>query len=331
MIRILFFASNPAETPILQLAEEIRTIQDRIRLADERNSLELIPVLAARPDDLVQQLNRYKPQIVHFSGHSNETGEIIMMDQNGRSKPVSQLALKETFRILKDNIRVVVLNACHSATQAEAISTVIDCAIGINSAVCDDIAIAFAATFYGALGFQKSVQDAYDQGKASWLLEGGRGNETPELKVRPGVDPKMLFLIEPADTNPVPASGPTSPILPPTQYIPMEKKDAPLVPLEKRDKPGGGGSGDAQLSKLSELVVGHSLLTLKKHLDKQPSNRDTAEQLIRVLSPVFDGNTATAASCLSYLKQEGYISLVSGNRFELSPEGWGVILRMPRR
>lgn len=228
MIRILFFASNPAETPILQLAEEIRTIQDRIRLADERNSLELIPVLAARPDDLVQQLNRYKPQIVHFSGHSNETGEIIMMDQNGRSKPVSQLALKETFRILKDNIRVVVLNACHSATQAEAISTVIDCAIGINSAVCDDIAIAFAATFYGALGFQKSVQDAYDQGKASWLLEGGRGNETPELKVRPGVDPKMLFLIEPADTNPVPASGPTSPILPPNAVHPYgEERRAP--------------------------------------------------------------------------------------------------------
>ena len=55
------------------------------------------------------------------------------MAEDGEPKPVRQDALVELFGVLPDNIRVVVLNACHSRPQAEAISQFIDCAIGMNA------------------------------------------------------------------------------------------------------------------------------------------------------------------------------------------------------
>jgi hypothetical protein len=92
-------------------------------------------------------------------------------------------------------VRLVVLNACFSKSQAEAIVEVIDCAIGMNRAVGDEAAIAFASSFYRAVGFGRSIQNAFEQGKTAVSLEGISGDDTPELLVRAGVDPDKIILV----------------------------------------------------------------------------------------------------------------------------------------
>jgi len=109
-IKILLFAANPTSTLPLSLDEEIRAIMTKLRAADYRDSIQLIPFLAARPDDLLQALNEHKPHIVHFSGHGSKDGEIILVDNSGNAKPVSARALTTLFSTLKDNIKVVILN-----------------------------------------------------------------------------------------------------------------------------------------------------------------------------------------------------------------------------
>jgi hypothetical protein len=94
MIKTLFLASNPESTPPLMLDEEIRSITEKIRASDQRDALKLESLWAVRPDDLLQALNVHKPQIVHFSGHGSEEGEIILMDNERQAKPVSAAALK---------------------------------------------------------------------------------------------------------------------------------------------------------------------------------------------------------------------------------------------
>jgi hypothetical protein len=89
---------------------------------------------------------------------------------------------------------VVVLNACFSRPQAEAIVEVIDCAIGMNKAIGDEAAIVFAAAFYQSIGFGRSVEEAFESGKAALMLEGIPEESTPELLVRKGVDPSAIFL-----------------------------------------------------------------------------------------------------------------------------------------
>jgi tetratricopeptide (TPR) repeat protein len=201
MVKILFLASNPDATSPLYLDEEIRSITNKIRASDYRDVLELVSLWAVRPDDLLQALNEHKPQIVHFSGHGSTTGEIVLMDHNRQVKPVSAAALKMLFTTLKGNIQLVVLNACYSQTQAEAITEVVDCAIGMSTAVGDEAAIAFAASFYRAVGFGCSIQAAFDQGITALLLDGIPEDRTPELLVKGGIDPSKLCFIQPFESS----------------------------------------------------------------------------------------------------------------------------------
>ncbi len=195
MIKILFLSSNPEFTTPLKLDEEARLITQKIRASEYRDVLKLETLWAVRPDDLIQALLEHQPQIVHFSGHGSESGEIVLMDNNRQAKPVSAEALKMLFTTLKDNIRVVVLNACYSETQAQAIAEVIDCVVGMSTSIGDEAAIFFAASFYRAIGFGRSIKDAFDQGKTAIMLEGISEVDTPQLLTRTGVDPAAGGLI----------------------------------------------------------------------------------------------------------------------------------------
>ncbi len=196
-VKVLFVAANPTSTDRLMLDEEIREITRKIEISKYRNLLEVESMWAARPDDLLQGLNQHRPHIVHFSGHGSSTGEIILVDNSGSPKAVSTQALKALFTTLKDNIRVVLLNACYSDIQAKAIVEVIDCVIGMNEAIGDQAAITFAASFYRAVGFGRSIKDAFDQGKTALLLEGIPEENTPELVVKAGNDPSQIVLTLP--------------------------------------------------------------------------------------------------------------------------------------
>lgn len=195
-IRVLFLAANPSDTDRLQLDQEIRAITEKIRSAEHRDVIQLISAWAVRPDDLLQLLNQHEPQIVHFSGHGSVNGEIDLLDQTGAAKPVSQNALRSLFKTMKGNIRLVVLNACYSRTQAQAIVETIDCAVGMNRAIGDGAAIIFAASFYRALGFGRSVQQSFEQGKTALMLEGFREENTPELLCRDGVEPGHVYVLD---------------------------------------------------------------------------------------------------------------------------------------
>ncbi len=207
-IKILFLAANPVESHPLKLDEEIRAITAKIQASEYRDALELISVWAVRPDDLLQALNQHKPQVVHFSGHGTQSGEIVVVGEDGQPKPIGTKALRALFRTLKDNVRVVVMNACFSRPQARAITRTIDCAVGMNASIGDRAATIFAASFYRAIGFGRSVQEAFEQGKTALLLEGVEQAEVPELLVRTGVDPGQLVLVDstsqpPADKIPL--------------------------------------------------------------------------------------------------------------------------------
>ena len=106
-----------------------------------------------------------------------------------RPQVVSKSALVSVLRSCDEgNLRLVVLNACHTRSQAEALTEVVDCVVSMDRTISDRAAIKFAASFYGALAFGRSVQRAFDQGVARLQAEGIAEDDTPELLVRAGVD-----------------------------------------------------------------------------------------------------------------------------------------------
>ena len=195
-IKVLFVAANPVSSEKSELGVEIREITSKIRAADYRDSIELISAWAVRPEDLLLLLNQHKPSVVHFTGRGSTTGNITLFDDKGDSKPLSDKAIKALFTAMKDNIKVVFLNACYSRQQAEAITSVIDCAIGIHSDIGYQAATTFASSFYQAIGFGRSIKNSFEQGNVALDLERFPIMNPPELLVRESIDPSCICLLE---------------------------------------------------------------------------------------------------------------------------------------
>ena len=65
----------------------------------------------------------------------------------------------------------------------------------MNAPVNDDSAIAFAGALYGAIGFGRSIEQAFEQGKLAVSLNNLEGENTPELIRGRGVDPAQIILV----------------------------------------------------------------------------------------------------------------------------------------
>lgn len=194
LIQILFLAANPRDTEKLRLDEEFRSIDRALRESDFRNKFNVEQQWAVRFNDLQGHILRYKPDIVHFSGHGSVVSKIILEDSSGKSHPVSSRALGQLFRVLKDNIRCVVLNACYSEQQARAIAQHIDCVIGMSNAIGDSAAINFATSFYQALGYGRNVKDAFELGCNQVDLANLDEQDTPKLLCI-NSDPKDIVFV----------------------------------------------------------------------------------------------------------------------------------------
>jgi hypothetical protein len=194
-VKILFLSANPTSTSRLGLDEEIRAITEKIRASAHRDLVEVVSYWAVRPDDLLQALNEHEPHVIHFSGHGSNADEIILNDAQGSAKPVSKKALVNLFKTFKGNIQVVLLNACYSQPQAEGIIEHVPCAIGMSNSIGDRAAISFAASFYRAIGFGRTVREAFDQGIAALMLEGIDEENIPTLMTRRDSDAARILLV----------------------------------------------------------------------------------------------------------------------------------------
>jgi len=187
--KILILSANPTSTDRLRLDKEIREIEAALERSSSRAQFEVISKLAVRVDDLRRALLDHKPQIVHFSGHGAETGEIVLESESGKVKMVSASSLARLFNFFKDTVQCVFLNACYSEIQADAIHQNINYVIGMNQAIGDRAAIEFAKGFYDALGAERSIDEAFEIGLISIDLESIPESSTPVLRRRGLVSP----------------------------------------------------------------------------------------------------------------------------------------------
>jgi len=183
---ILFLAANPTDATRLRLGQESRDIQGKLQLAKERDRFQFEQRWAVRPEDLMQALLDIDPQIVHFSGHGTSEGELCLEDLSGKIHPVKADVLGALFKLEADHLQCVVLNACYSEIQANAIGKYIPYVIGMNQAIGDQAAISFAVGFYQALGGGCSIQEAYERGCLLISLQNIPEYLTPVLITKKG-------------------------------------------------------------------------------------------------------------------------------------------------
>jgi len=161
--KILFLSANPKSTARLRLDEEVREIEEGLRRAAHREQFDIRSKWAVRIKDLRRALLDEEPQIVHFAGHGKKEG-LFVEDELGMPALIPSNALAGLFELFSSRIECVVLNACYSASQANAIGKHINYVIGMRKEIQDKAATVFAVGFYDALGAGRSVEDAFKFG-----------------------------------------------------------------------------------------------------------------------------------------------------------------------
>lgn len=164
--KILILSANPIDTGRLRFDHEIRDIKEGLRLSKYREKFEIEASLAVRFKDLRRDLLRYRPHIVHFIGHGEADGVKVedIIGNAVRIAPEVLSGLLKLFTDRIDRIQCVILRACYSAAQADAINRHIEYVIGMRDRIMDKAAIEFAVGFYDALGAGEGVERAFDFG-----------------------------------------------------------------------------------------------------------------------------------------------------------------------
>lgn len=181
-IRILFLTTEPTDMARLRLGQELRDIKQKLQQSPHRERFQLESGLSARPGDVSQELLNFQPHIVHFSGHGAITGELCFENELGQSQPVSPQTLAALFELVADQVQCVILNACYSVTQVEAIAKHIPYVIGMNTAIGDQAAIAFSVGFYKAIGANYSAPEAFKFGLVEIQLQNIPEQLTPVIR-----------------------------------------------------------------------------------------------------------------------------------------------------
>ena len=193
VLRILFMAAA-AGVP-LDLEKEVRLIRSRVSDSPFADCIKLDSRFDVGTEDFLPALNNVCPEVLHFSGNMDGNA-ILLQTRAGGTRRVSTSALLGLLRTVKDDLRLVVLNACHSSDCASELAELVGCAIGMAGKISDEAAIIFAADFYGAIANGRSVKNAFDQAVASLVFRGTDTANTFEIFCRKGVEASELYLIQ---------------------------------------------------------------------------------------------------------------------------------------
>jgi hypothetical protein len=172
-MKILFLGANPPDLPRLRIDEEIREIEQEIRLGRERDRIQVVTRWAVRRPDISRALLDVEPDFVHFAGHGGGGQESFAAeDETGNAIVVPVAGLVELFETAGENVRCVLVNACSTQELARSLSAALPCAyvIGMRQPVGDRSAIRFSVGFYQALAAGRPVEQAFLLGRAQMTM-----------------------------------------------------------------------------------------------------------------------------------------------------------------
>lgn len=192
-IRILFLSANPRKDKPLDLQGEYSEIDTAISETKLGEQIQLYPRWKVSNEQLLDHFLRYQPHIIHFSGHGTD-GSLILDDGEGHEWQLDRATARAAFKTTAGKTRLVVLNACLSADVAQVLSEVIDCVIGMSQEMFDDTSIVFSGALYRGLSEGLSIRQAFDRARTQINLAGKVGSRAPIILMKPGIDPRRMYL-----------------------------------------------------------------------------------------------------------------------------------------
>lgn len=172
----------------LRLEEELRAIEDALQRSRLRDSYELRMCPAVTFTKVLHELDDHEPAIVHFSGHGDPSGRLVLLGEREGAHHVDPEHLAELLGELRTRPTLVTFATCYSQELARAAARHADFAIGFDGPLDDESAPLFSATLYERLAAraEPDVPRAFRLARLACLAAGHESVELAQLFERAG-------------------------------------------------------------------------------------------------------------------------------------------------
>ena len=144
----------PDKKSPLRVDQEMRRVKAAVKASTHRDLVAIDYIPAATPNDVLDTLVAFRPHVVHFSGHANESVLVFEEGTDGYGPSRGQRIRPDLFKELLESTdeapMLVVLNACKSAGQLDSLLGKVAMAIGMDDSIGDVDAIVFATLLLDA-------------------------------------------------------------------------------------------------------------------------------------------------------------------------------------
>ena len=185
-LRIALLVTNPDSRASLQTGVEARYIDEGIRLESKTGDVDLKVVLAPTLDTLLDTLNSYRPDIIHFSGHGG--GRALLFDnESAGDDGGTVLDFDMIARVVSATSaapKLLVLVACDTVDGADRFLDAVPVVIAMSDAIDDEAACEFSKRFYRSLSAGATIADSLNQAKLVLESKGYEDANLPSLVAR---------------------------------------------------------------------------------------------------------------------------------------------------
>ncbi len=185
-LKIALLVTNPDSRASLQTGVEARYIDEGIRLGSKAGEVDLKVVLAPTLDTLLDTLNTYHPDVIHFSGHGG--GQNLLFDnEKAGDDGGTVLDFDMVARVVgatSATPKLLVLVACDTVDGADRFLDTVPAVIAMADTIDDEAACEFSKRFYRSLSAGTTIANSLDQAKLILESKGYADASLPTLVVR---------------------------------------------------------------------------------------------------------------------------------------------------
>jgi hypothetical protein len=185
-LKIALLVTNPDRRASLQTGVEARYIDEGIRLGNKAGEVDLKVVLAPTLDTLLDTLNSYRADVLHFSGHGG--GQTLLFDNEKAGEDGGTvLDFDMVARVVGATSaapKLLVLAACDTVDGADRFLGIVPAVIAMADTIDDEAACEFSRRFYRSLSAGATVAESLDQAKLILESKGYADADLPTLVAR---------------------------------------------------------------------------------------------------------------------------------------------------
>lgn len=180
-LKILVFASDPTEGKKLNIAGELKGIESAINDSPYRETIHLRVVWNTAPEDILYEICKYQPRIVHYSGRGTNRGLILHSSIN-KSRLLDHNLFLTILSMVKNEVEMLYMNSCFSSVKSIKIVNEIEQLICLKGYADDKAAVLFPGLFYRYLFCGYSAGKSLELAKTELLVR----------KIKTGYEPVYI-------------------------------------------------------------------------------------------------------------------------------------------